>query len=298
MRNLVVVRCGSASLHGAWLDGGWESRSFDMLCSYYDEAAFHAHKPRPGLEAVLVKGGKWDGIAATLTGRPDLLAYDHYWFPDDDIAATLDDINRIFDLTRFFGLAVSQPALTRDSYFSHVHVLRCDGFLLRFTNHVEVMAPCLSRETLMACLPLMGLSKSGYGLDWIWTMLRPAPNQTAAVLDAVTVRHTRPVGSQLARTMDDAETAAERIRLLALSGLSGPPYCFCHGGITDAGKKAMSKAGMGWAIWKSSRRHAALNPQPGKVRKDAFKALKRHLLYRMDHRQVLLPASAASGPEP
>ncbi len=297
MRNLVVVRCGSASLHGAWLAGDWTRRGFDMVCSYYDEAAFRSHVPRPGLEAVLVRGGKWDGIAATLAGRPDLLAYDRYWFPDDDIAATLDDINRIFDLTQFFGLAVSQPALSRDSHFSHVHVLRCDGFLLRYTNHVEVMVPCLSRETLLACLPLMGLSKSGYGLDWIWTMLHPGPEGAAAVLDAVTVRHTRPVGSQLARSMDDAEIAAERARLLDLSGLSDPPYCFCYGGITGGGRKVMSRAWMGWAIWKSGRRHAARNPDPAKVRKDAFKALRRHLLYRMDLRRIVLPASNGGGPE-
>jgi len=297
MRNLVLVRCGSASLHGAWLDGDWESRSFDMVCSYYDEAAFRAHKARPGLEAILVKGGKWDGIAATLAGRPDLLAYDHYWFPDDDIAATLDDINRIFDLTQFFGLGVSQPALTRDSYFSHVHVLRCDGFLLRFTNHVEVMAPCLTRETLLTCLPLMDRSKSGFGLDWIWTMLRVDTSRAAAVLDAVAVRHTRPVGSQLARTMDDAETAAERTRLLDMAGLAEPPYCFCHGGITEAGQMAKSKAAMGWHIWKNGRRHAALSPEPAKLRKDAFKALRRHLLYRMDRRQIILPASAGGGPQ-
>ena len=82
-----------------------------------------------------------------------------------------------------------------------------------------------------------------------------------------------------------------------LAGMAGGAFSVLAGIRAEAGQMAKSKAAMGWHIWKNGRRHATLSPEPAKLRKDAFKALRRHLLYRMDRRQIILPASAGGGPQ-
>jgi hypothetical protein len=40
---------------------------------------------------------------------------------------------------------LAQPALTKNSYFSHPLLLQVSNFIYRETNFVEVMAPCFSK---------------------------------------------------------------------------------------------------------------------------------------------------------
>lgn len=245
-RNLVVVRAGRTSLHGGWLELPYPERDFDLLVSYYDEDAFNAFQAEDGVRAVLVPGGKWDGLHRTLTGV-DIEAYDYFWLPDDDIAATAADVNAIFDLCSRYGLAVAQPALTRDSYFSFFILSQCPGFRLRYTNFVEIMVPCLSREVLLRALPLFRNTMSGFGLDYIWHRWPESGAFRVAILDAVAVHHTRPVGKVLKAAMAAAGRLAPEVEELQLRerfgmGRAGIPLCFA--GILDNGEPVTGRIGM------------------------------------------------------
>lgn len=46
-----------------------------------------------------------------------------------------------------------------------------EGFELRYTDFVEIMAPCLRRDALARVLPLFNRTKSGFGLSNIWHRL-------------------------------------------------------------------------------------------------------------------------------
>lgn len=258
-RNLVVVRAGRTSLHGGWLELPYTERNFDLLVSYYDEDAFNAFQAEDGVRAVLVPGGKWDGLYRTLTGV-DVEAYDYFWLPDDDIAATAADVNAIFDLCSRYGLAVAQPALTHDSYFSHFILNRCPGFRLRYTNFVEIMVPCLSREVLLRALPLFRDTMSGFGLDCIWHRWPESGAFRVAILDAVAVHHTRPVGKVLKSAMAAAgrpSPTVEMQRLKERFGLKRAVRPLSFAGILDNGEAVAGRIGMtvrmcrGW--WKDRR---------------------------------------------
>ena len=152
------------------------------------------------------------------TQRPDLLQlYDYFWIPDDDIEADRATIEGIFAAMRRFDLAIAQPALAVDSYYSHFPLLRSCSFELRFVDMVEVMAPCLKVETLPGCCALFAASMGGFGLDLIWTRLAAENYARSAVIDALPVRHTRPVGNNLlVETMSKIRThAARRIARVA-----------------------------------------------------------------------------------
>lgn len=253
-KNLVVVRAGKDSRHGRWFDICDDERSYDIVVSYFDEEAFAAFRPREGVSAILVKGGKWDGLYKTFTSL-NIDAYDYFWLPDDDIACDARDVNEIFRLCHDHKLAVAQPALTRDSYFSHFLFSQCPGFTVRYTNYVEIMVPCLSRNVLRRALPHFEATMSGFGLDYIWSRWKESGPFRVAVLDKVAVHHTRPVGKVLRSAIKSTgrpSAESEEASLKAVFDLAGRTVPLAYAGIQDDGQLVTGRVAMGWrmaSIW-------------------------------------------------
>jgi len=209
--SLVIVRAGDTSLHSRWI--AEPHPEWDLAVSYFGdetertfgEAAF----------ASCCKGGKWDGIHAFLREHPHVLEhYRYFWLPDDDILTDAGTITRMFrDMDRH-SLELAQPALTFDSYFSTPITLSNPLFAVRYTTMVEIMAPVLDVALLKKMLPHFAETQSGFGLDYVWHRLTSDPRRKAAILDDVSMTHTRPIGSALAINMQrggrDAEQERER----------------------------------------------------------------------------------------
>ncbi len=246
-RFLVFVRAGEKSLHRAWLQGG--ERNWDLVVSWYGEEPYVPVADEIVLPA---RGWKWDVVAQQLREHPGLVErYDYFWIPDDDIEADAARISKIFDLTSEHGLAVSQPSLTPDSYFSYILMLQCPSFLLRYTDLIEVMVPCLSRDTLKRAMPFFEETPSGFGLDPVWTRLEEDNERKAAYLDAVAVRHTRPVGRFLMGRMKDAgqSPSDDLDRLSVRFGLTTPRRYFnCYASIDLTGRARGYWATAAWML--------------------------------------------------
>ncbi len=191
-KNLVIVRAGNTSLHEAWLEGA-EARNWDIIINYYGDDPDRYRTP--DVERIDSKGPKWPALYELIVANRDrVLSYDYIWLPDDDLMARKADINLLFETCDRYKLEVAQPALTWDSYFGHLTTLRNPNYRIRFTNYVEIMAPCFSAHLLEKSLPLFASNLSGWGLDFVWAQLVDHPTSEIAIIDAVTVRHTRPVG--------------------------------------------------------------------------------------------------------
>ena len=192
-RFLVMARVGDKSLHGKWIEGG--IRNFDLYLSYYGSTpGKYAQDADFFREA---RGLKYPILYKHLEEERDLIAkYDAVWFPDDDLLIDVDSINRMFDLFCVFNLALAQPALTLNSYFSHSAVLQNKGYILRFTNFVEVMAPVFSPQALKLLSPTFSQVTVGWGLDLLWPHLlrEEDASLTMAIIDDNPMVHTRPVG--------------------------------------------------------------------------------------------------------
>ena len=190
-KNLVIVRAGDTSLHEQWIDAAGE-RNWDMIVNYFgdDPDRFQSTE----IPCVRSKSTKWPALQQLLMDLgAEVSRYEYVWFPDDDLSCTQTDINRLFDICRQYRLHLAQPALTPDSHFSHVLTLRNRSFTLRYSNFVEIMAPCFSIDFLQKAWPTFGEIQSGWGLDSLWPLLLP-DWKSIAIVDAVEVRHTRPVG--------------------------------------------------------------------------------------------------------
>lgn len=195
-RFLVIARVGDKSLHAEWIRGA--DRTFDLYLSYYGAT--------PGRYAAEAdywreqKGPKWPVIHDHLVADATTIAgYEAVWFPDDDLSVDAAGIDQLFEHFTDHRLSLAQPALTADSYYSHAFLLRDEACALRHANFVEVMAPVFSTAALRILGPTFGQSASGWGLDHIWPSLLRAKDQHAkvAIIDAVPVRHTRPIGGEL-----------------------------------------------------------------------------------------------------
>ncbi|MCU0760567.1 MAG: DUF707 domain-containing protein [Steroidobacteraceae bacterium] len=216
-RNLIVLRAGDRSLHGAWLAAA--RRDFDVFVSYFgrvpgrhaEGADFYEMRPGP----------KWPCIADLVREHHGLVAaYDCVWFPDDDLAADPATLDRMFAFFHAFELNLAQPALTHDSYCTWRTLRQDPGCHLRFNRFVEIMAPIFSREALRICAPSFSESPSGWGLDWLWPRLcQQAGLERMAVIDATPVRHTRPCGGELYARHPEMDPRADAQRVLRKYGL-------------------------------------------------------------------------------
>ncbi|MFN7136575.1 MAG: DUF707 domain-containing protein [Thermomonas sp.] len=217
-RNLVIVRAGDNSVHPGWLAG--PGRSFDLFVSYFgnqpgryaEQAEYHEDR----------KGMKWPVLGELLQAHPELVErYEHFWLPDDDLVADTATIDRMFDFARAYRLALAQPALTRNSYYTWPLLLQDARYQLRFTRFVEVMAPVFDRDALRICLPTFTESTSGWGLDSLWPRLLAARGEQAiAIIDAAAVYHSRPVGGgELYKSTGFKAALVDEDRVMAKYGL-------------------------------------------------------------------------------
>ena len=189
-RFLVIGRVGGKSLHKAWIEDTTCERTWDLQLNAYGDAA--AQIADVDLPTVIDQGTKWDSLARHFRAHPELLDhYDYVMLPDDDLLMTAGDINRIFEITAAHDFTLAQPAMTMDSFVSYPVLMQCPGFKLRYVNHLECMSPCIKTSYMKKLLPIIEKYVCGWGADHIWAMLMEEPAFKAAVLDEVTMKHTR-----------------------------------------------------------------------------------------------------------
>jgi hypothetical protein len=190
-RFLVIVRAGDHSLHPRWTTSP-ATRSWDLVVSYYGRDPMrYRDVSAPRIDD---EGAKWPGLHRLLCRERFWRDYDYIWLPDDDLAIDEDSVDALFATVAAHDLALAQPALSWSSFYSHPVTIRHPSFRLRYTDFVEIMAPCFSRGALEICVDTMSDSASGWGFDWTWPRQVGAALRRCAVIDTVLMTHTRPVG--------------------------------------------------------------------------------------------------------
>ena len=249
--NLVIVRAGGNSLHPGWMGAGYATRNFDLVVSYFDDAAFASHIPQDGVHALLVKGGKWDGLSKTIDSLgEEIWRYEYFWLPDDDIQTDVETVNQLFVTMRTKSLKVAQPSLTPDSYFTHFLFINCPRTSLRFTNYIEIMVPCLERGVMKEIWPHFKNSRSGFGLDYVWCRLPQIGMYGAAIIDSLQVRHTRPIGKVLMSAMksEGISPKDEEKRLNDAYGITVRITPLVHALVPEVGRIVHGKVSAGFSM--------------------------------------------------
>ena len=190
MKNLIISPTGEKTLLKNWVG---ENSNFDIHLLYYSENEKEYEKlVNQGYKIQKVKGEKWFCLKEYINQNPNLLEeYDTFWFPDDDLFIENDSINKLFEIHNSHNLYLSQPAAI--GYTSH-EITKPQNCKLRYTSFVEIMCPMMSKETLKLLLESFDLSKSGWGLDIMWSKILNYPKDKIAIIDEVVIIHTKPVG--------------------------------------------------------------------------------------------------------
>ena len=187
---LVVLQAGRGLPDVPWQDD--HARDWDLMVNYYDA---HGYQPALGEYVLFQKGTKFTAMWNIWRHFPALLdRYDHVLFLDDDVEATVPDLNLMFHLVRVHGLDLAQMSLTEDSSCNWTALFSRGGQEApRGVSAVEIMMPVFSRRALQIVAPTFAQSVSGFGLDLAWGKLVAEAGGKIAVLDQVAATHARPV---------------------------------------------------------------------------------------------------------
>lgn len=189
-KNAVFVPVGKDSLHRQLLKG---DADFDLHLLIYDGSY---NKFCNDSDFVACDAGyKMDMTYRYLHRHPELFEkYEYFFLLDDDIVISTEDVNRLFSMMREYQLKIAQPSLVM-SYYTYKHTAFHPFYILRYTNFVEMMMPCFSRDALKAVLPTFKQKIRWCGIEMHWPVLVGSNHKDMAIVDAVSAKHTRPVQS-------------------------------------------------------------------------------------------------------
>lgn len=141
------------------------------------------------------KGGKWEVLHKMLSNEQGPLAaekitakYPYVLFSDDDLIITGAEIDAAMRIADRYGLKLWQTSICPNSSIHWKHLRQDPNTVLRFTNFVELMAPCVSSDVLVeVVLPTLQDARTGWGLDYAWA--KALDYQGVAIVDAVCMTH-------------------------------------------------------------------------------------------------------------
>lgn len=160
--------------------------------------------------------GKFDNINAELQQYGSLDEFDWIVVTDDDVMLPAKFLDRFLYLTSRYDLKIAQPAHRFHSFASFAITKRQWAVLARRTTFVECgPLTAFHRSTFGKILPFPS-SRWAWGLDLYWADIARREGWKIGVIDALPIRHYRPV----AKTYNGKEAIAEARELLRQKGIS------------------------------------------------------------------------------
>ena len=183
-KNLIIIAAGDESLHRSWGVG-----DFDVFVVYYGNQKDRYRSSSKYYHCA--KGTKFKLINELVVQYNDILSqYDAIFIPDDDLYMKSQTINKFFELFHEYKLHLAQPSIM--GWGSIQCTLHQPNTLMRFTNWVEIMCPCFSKEAFFSCAWSFNENNSNWGIERLWNKTLNEPKDKIAIIDSAIVIHTRP----------------------------------------------------------------------------------------------------------
>jgi len=191
---LLVTRIGRKSLHKSWLATPY-IRKFDVVLSAYNPNVNTAEQE--GVHFEVRPGYKVAGYSGFIRENRDILRlYDYVCFFDEDLEATTETLNRMFEICAAGSYKIAQPALTANSHYTYAALVQQKAWHLRHVTFIEMMCP-IFRIDVLDQIEHLYHSHIETGIDIIWSQQIGSNERDFAVIDATPVRHTEPVGARM-----------------------------------------------------------------------------------------------------
>ena len=140
--------------------------------------------------------------------------YDVVLFMNSDLYVSVSSLNKFFDINDLFMLDFSQPSLSANSYYSHIHTINIPSGGVVEVPFIEIMMPCLSSRVINEICSIGITTISGWGIDnSLFPYIRDKLKlKNPAVIHDCTVIHVKPVESS--RQYSDGLTVEEQMKKL------------------------------------------------------------------------------------
>jgi len=204
----VISAVGKDSLHREWIK---EDVDFDLHLIIFDNSYNKFYNDTNFIS--YQKGYKFKLVYDYLQKHPEYLNhYEYFFVPDDDILMDAVNISKLFSVMQEQKLEIAQPALS-DSYYTYEHTIKSKFTLLRYSNFVEMMTPCFSREALQKILFTFNENNSGWGIEYHWSELISFSGTEMAIIDDIKAVHTRPIQSFNQQNLKELTDYIEKYKL-------------------------------------------------------------------------------------
>lgn len=139
--------------------------------------------------------GKFEHVddAIRAAGQP-VLDFDWLIIADDDIAVPRRFTDRYIAAASLADLALSQPAHRFLSHASYQITRRRFRSIVRRTGFVEIGPLTVLRRDAIAALVPFPASRSAFGIDVLWGQTARERGWKIGIVDALPIRHLRPIG--------------------------------------------------------------------------------------------------------
>jgi hypothetical protein len=157
-------------------------------------AALTQTRHRVTFDTVVSSGkGKFENINDILS-KHRISEFDWVVITDDDIAFPENFMDEFVFLSEHYNFKIAQPAHNFVSYTTFSVTRRHWNSIARITNYVEI-GPIfiLHRDVFSKTMPFPEASM-GWGIDISWSMLARELGWRIGIIDALPIRHLRPVG--------------------------------------------------------------------------------------------------------
>jgi cephalosporin hydroxylase len=187
-KNLVICVVGDFSYHKHWLDR--KKRNFDLMLVYYGKVK-DKYKEEADYYLQTEDLLKLENISAAINRYYDVVqSYDAVFMPDDDMRLRLSSINRLFQVFYRYDLDLAQPTIGF-GIICYPILKTVPGYILRYSNFVEIGCPIFKRDLLLEMLPLFTLNRSGSAIDHLWS--QKCQDKKMAMIDCVPFFHLKAV---------------------------------------------------------------------------------------------------------
>jgi hypothetical protein len=158
--------------------------------------------------------GKFDNINAAIAKHP-IANFDWLILTDDDVELPQDFIDLAMLFSVGNSLKISMPAHRFHSYKSFSVTERSWASTVRLTNFVEIgPVTIINRDAFSGLVPFPSL-RYAWGLDILWSEIAKMERWRLGVIDAIPIRHIRPVG----RSYSANAAQIEAVEFLARKGV-------------------------------------------------------------------------------
>ena len=188
IKDLVFTSAGDkTNFHNLWIG---KKQKYDVMVVYYGVNDLKYNTYAKKADYILKrKGSKFQNFHYIYENYPEIInKYDRFFILDDDIIFNVEDINKMFELSKKYNFKICGPTFkdSPECKISHIVTKTENKNQFRYTNFIEVNVPLFNREALDKLMKYYDPVLIGWGIDYLFIWANGIDSKNSyALVDSV-----------------------------------------------------------------------------------------------------------------